>query len=175
MGKERNTRRGNSNRRSFFTAATQRAEPPFLFSAENAVWGASGRLKFSSDSRGATGYAPYALLQFCVCVCVWGGVRYRYIAEVMDGARRRLRMLPGSVRKTEYNRKALAPGADGLPRWEFPTVWLMGNYSGYRQSISLPKTEEKRRINLAAVLQSPAKPIRGSGEQPPESPRQGEK
>ena len=50
----------------------------------------------------------------------WEAMTYRYISDVMDGARRLLRMLPDSFRKTEYRRKALSPGPHGQPRWEFP-------------------------------------------------------
>ena len=55
----------------------------------------------------------------------WDAMNYRYISEVMDGTRRLLRMLPDGVRKTEFRRKAMSPGAHGQPRWEFPTTWLM--------------------------------------------------
>ena len=73
---------------------------------------------------------------------------YRYISEVMDGTRMRLRTLLGSVRKTEYRRKALAPGMDGRPRWEFPTVCMMGNHVGYWKSIALPKMDGAPQIYL---------------------------
>ena len=60
-----------------------------------------------------------------------GAMSYRYISEVMDGDRRLLRTLPGSVRENEYRKKAPFAVPGGLPRWEFQTVWLMGNHTGY--------------------------------------------
>ena len=72
----------------------------------------------------------------------------RYISEVAGGSRRVLRILLDSVRKTEYRRRALVPGVDGRPRWEFPTVWLMRRHTGYWQSTAHPKMEENIQINL---------------------------
>ena len=61
----------------------------------------------------------------------WGAMEFRYISDVMDGARRLLRMLPDNARGTEYRRKALSPGVHGEPLWEFPTTWLMDHHAGY--------------------------------------------
>ena len=73
----------------------------------------------------------------------WDAMTYRYITEVMGGAHRLLRMLPDNVRKTEYRRKSLSPGARGQPRWEFPTTWLMEQNTGYWQPIAIPKMDER--------------------------------
>ena len=94
---------------------------------------------------------------------------YRYIAEVMDGTRRLLRMLPDNVRKTEYRRKALAPGVHGQPRWEFPTTWLMDHHTGYWLSIAIPKMEERiSKSTWTAVLHQVPKALRAAGETPPD-------
>ena len=90
---------------------------------------------------------------------------FRYISDVMDGARRLLRMLPNNVRKTEYRRKALSPWAHGQPRWEFPTTWLMDHHADYRQSIAIPKMEEKiSKSAWNAVLHPSGKKLRADGE-----------
>ena len=95
----------------------------------------------------------------------WEAVTYRYISDVMDGTRRLLRMLPDSVRKTEYRRKSLPPGPRGQPRWEFPTTWLMGHHTGYCLSIAIPKMEEKvAKSPWKAALHQPAKQLRAAGE-----------
>ena len=69
----------------------------------------------------------------------WEGATYRYISEVMDGARRLLRMIPDNVRKTEYRRKALAPGVRGEHRWEFPTTWLAEHHTVYLEIDRYPQ------------------------------------
>ena len=68
---------------------------------------------------------------------------YRYVSEVMDGARRLIRILPGNVRETEYRRKAISPCAHGQPRREFPTTWLTDRHTGYWNSIAIPKMEDR--------------------------------
>ena len=65
-----------------------------------------------------------------------GPMTFHYVSDVMGGARRLFRMLPGSVRRTEYRRKELTHGPTGQPRWEFPTTWLMDHPTGYGPSIS---------------------------------------
>ena len=92
---------------------------------------------------------------------------YRYVSEVMDGARRLLRMLPGNVRKTEYRCKALSPGFHGQHRWEFPTTWLMEHHTGYWQSIAIPEMEEQiSKSARKAGLRQPIKALRDAGETP---------
>ena len=101
----------------------------------------------------------------------WEAMAYRYISEVVDGDRMLLRMPPGSVRKTEYRRKAPAPGAHGQPRWGFPTTWLMGRHTGYRKSIAIPKMEDRIFISAwKAAMRQPANPLRAAGGGP-NSPR----
>ena len=93
---------------------------------------------------------------------------YRYISDAMDDTRRLLRMLPGNVRKTEYRRKALSPGAHGQHRWGFPTTWLMDHHTGYWQSIAIPKMDEQiSKSAWGAVLHQPTKSIRVAGETAP--------
>ena len=90
---------------------------------------------------------------------------YRYVSDVMDGVRRLVRMLLDNIRKTEFRRKALTPGANGRPRWEFPTTWLMDHHTGYWQAIAIPKMEEK--ISKSAwktVLHGTTKNFRAAGE-----------
>ena len=73
----------------------------------------------------------------------WGEMASRYIAAVKEGARKMVRMLPETVRKGEFRRKALTPMADGRSRWEFPTTFFMDNATGFWQSIAIPSLEEK--------------------------------
>ena len=98
---------------------------------------------------------------------VWEAMTFRYVSDVMDGTRRLLRMLPDSVRKTEFRRKALSPGPQGLPRWEFPTTWLMDHPTGYWLAVAIPKMEEKiSKSAWKAVLHQQVKPLRAAGETP---------
>ena len=98
----------------------------------------------------------------------WGAMTFRYISEVMEGTRRLMRMLPDNVRKTEYRRKALSPDANGLPRWEFPTTWLMEHHTGYWLAIAIPKMEGAiSKSAWKAVLHQPAKHLRAAGESSP--------
>ena len=46
-------------------------------------------------------------------VAPWGEMTYRYIDEMKEGARKMVRMLPETVRKGEFRRKALTPMPDG--------------------------------------------------------------
>ena len=135
----------------------------FLFIGNERRKGRLGAVEvFHQNPRSDAGCFPFTLPHFRP-----GAMDYRYISEVMDGARRLLRMPPDSVRKTEYRREASAPGTDGRPRWEFPTVWLMGIHTVYSQSIALPTVQgaiPKETWN--GVLHSPAKPRREAGEQP---------
>ena len=97
----------------------------------------------------------------------WEAMTYRYISDVMDGTRRLLRTFPDDVRKTEYRRKALPPGPQGQPRWEFSTTWLMDRHTGYWLPISIPKMEAKiSKSAWNAVLQQPTKQLRAAGETP---------
>ena len=92
---------------------------------------------------------------------------YRYMPDVMDGTRRLLRMLPANVRKTEYRRKAMSPGARGQHRWEFPTTWPMDHNAGYWQSVAIPKMKEKiSKSAWKAALRLPTKQLRAAGEVP---------
>ena len=101
-------------------------------------------------------------------IAEWEAMTYRYISDVMDGARRPLRMLPGNARKTEYRRKALSNGARGKPRWRFPTTWLMCQHAGYWQSISLPKMEAGiSKSAWGAGLHQPTQSLRAACETPP--------
>ena len=54
-----------------------------------------------------------------------------------------VRMMPETVRKGEFRRKALTPLADGRSRWEFPTTFLMDHPAGFWLSIAVPRLEEK--------------------------------
>ena len=64
---------------------------------------------------------------------------YRYVPDVTDGVRLLMRTRPDNVRKTEYRRMALKPGAVGRPRLEFPTALSMCRRDGYWQAIASPK------------------------------------
>ena len=63
----------------------------------------------------------------------------RYISEVVGGARRFPRMLPGDGEKSEYRRQGAQPGSGGHPRCEFQTAWIMEHAAGYWQSIDIPE------------------------------------
>ena len=63
----------------------------------------------------------------------WVAMSYSYIAEIRDGARRMIRMLPDVVKKTDLRRKALSPGPSGRVLWGYPTTWLMSHPTGYWQ------------------------------------------
>ena len=73
----------------------------------------------------------------------WEEMTFRYIAAVKEGARKMARMLPETVRKGEFRRKALTPMADGRSRWEYPTAFLTVHPAGFWQSIAVPRLEEK--------------------------------
>lgn len=53
-------------------------------------------------------------------ISAWEAMTYRYISDVMDGARRMLHTLPDNVRKTEYRRQALSPGGPRATPLEIP-------------------------------------------------------
>ena len=127
-----------------------------------------GRLEVISIFHQIHGARPEVLpLHFPIST--WEAMTYRYISEVVDGTRRLLRMLPDNVRKTEYRRKASAPGVHGRPRWEFPTTWLMDHHTGYWLSIAIPKIEERiSKSTWAAVLHQAPKPFRAAGEALPD-------
>ena len=154
--------------RSIFSLGPTNNKPNFLFVFRyRAPKGAHGCDRcVSENSRVSAWCAPFRFL-----ISSWGAMDYRYILEVMGGARRLLRMLPGSARKTEYRRKALAPGAEGRPRWEFPTVRLMVHHAGCWQSIAFPKMEGGAPKSIwKATIRSPIKPIRAAGDPPPPQP-----
>ena len=73
----------------------------------------------------------------------WEAMAYAYIAEVKDGTRRTIRMLPDLVKKTDLGRKPLPPGPTGRELWEYPATWLMTHPTGYWQSTAKPKLEER--------------------------------
>ena len=61
----------------------------------------------------------------------WEAMSYTYLAEIKDGNRRMIRMLPDVVKKTDLRRRALSPGPTGRTLWEYPTTWLMTHPTGY--------------------------------------------
>ena len=67
---------------------------------------------------------------------------FRYIAAIKEGTRKMVRMLPETVRKGEFRRKALTL-ADGRSRWGFPTTFLMDHPTGFWLSTAVPRLEEK--------------------------------
>ena len=54
-----------------------------------------------------------------------------------------VRILPETVRRGEFRRKALTPMADGRSRWGYPTTFLMERPTGFRQAIAIPRLGEK--------------------------------
>ena len=72
----------------------------------------------------------------------WEAMTYAYLAEIKDGTRRMIRMLPDVVKKTDLRRKALSPGPSGRVLWEYPTTWFMTHPAGYWQASVKPKLEE---------------------------------
>ena len=89
---------------------------------------------------------------------------FRYVSDVMDGARRLVRMSPGNISKTEFRRKAFTPGPQGRPMWEFPTTWLADHHTGYWKSIAIPKMEEEiSKSDWKSVLHNPANNLREAG------------
>ena len=114
------------------------------------------------NKRRQSGCAPFTIPHYRM-----GVMDYRFISEVMGGARRLLRIPSDSVRKTKYRRKALAPGTGGRPLWKLSTVWLVGTHNGYSQSTSLRKMEdETSKSTWKEVRHSAAKTLREAGEQP---------
>ena len=89
---------------------------------------------------------------------------YRYISEVMDGARRLLRMLPGNVHKTEYRREAAFAGnSDG----DFRRHGSWNTIPGIGNRLLSPKMEARiSKSDWAAVLHRPPKALRAAGETP---------
>ena len=75
--------------------------------------------------------------------------------------------------ETEFRRKALSPGPDGRPRWEFPTTWLTGRPDGYWKSIAIPKMVEMiSRAAWRSVLRMSPKIPRAAGDYGPPRPVQ---
>ena len=94
----------------------------------------------------------------------WEAMSFAYIAEVKDGTRRMIRMLPDVVKKTDLRRKALSPGPSGRVLWEYPTTWLMSNPTGYWQGSVKPKLEERvSRATWKTILSAGLKDRRGAG------------
>ena len=88
----------------------------------------------------------------------WGAMTYAYLAEIKDGTRRMIRMLPDVVKKTDLRRKALSPGPSGRALWEYPTTWLMTHPTGYWQSSVKTKLEERvSRATWKTILNSGVK------------------
>ena len=91
-------------------------------------------------------------------------MNFRYVAEVKEGARRLVRMLPGSVEKVDFLRNALAPMKSGKPLCGPPSTWLMENESGYWKSCVAPKLEDKvPRATRRTVLSFPAHKSKAGG------------
>ena len=87
--------------------------------------------------------AQLAVFPLHFSISAWDSMTYRYFSDVTDGVRRIMRMLPGTVRKTEFRRNALTPGPLGSPRWDFPTAFLMGHRTGYGRSTAISEAEEE--------------------------------
>ena len=96
---------------------------------------------------------------------------YRYISEVMEGARRLLRMLPDSVRKTEYRRMAVAPGVDARPPVGIPDTLADG---ASRRVLAVDRMAHNGRkiatSDWKAVLHSTTRLMRAAGDPPPAPP-----
>ena len=92
---------------------------------------------------------------------------FRYVAAVQECTRKMVRMLPETVRKGEFRRKAMTPMADGRPRWEFPTTFLMEHPAGFWQSIAVPRLEEKVSMNTWKTFlgMKPKRPTAGGNEE----------
>ena len=60
-----------------------------------------------------------------------------------EGTRKMARMLPETVRKGEFRRKALTPMPDGRTRWGHPAVFIMSHPTGFWQSMAVPRLEDK--------------------------------
>ena len=94
----------------------------------------------------------------------WEAMSYSYLAEIKDGTRRTIRMLPDVVKKTDLRRKALSPGPSGRVLWEYPTTWLMSQPTGYWQGSVKPKLEERvSRATWGTILIAGLKGKRGVG------------
>ena len=104
-----------------------------------------------------------------IIVCAWGEMARRYIAAVKEGARKMVRMLPETVRKGEFRRKALTPMSDGRSRWGYPTTFLMEHPAGYWQSLDIPRLEEKvsRSTWQTFLVLQPKRPAAGGNEDHP--------
>ena len=89
---------------------------------------------------------------------------YAYIAEIKDGTRRMIRMLPDVVKTTDLRRKALSPGPTGRVLWEYPTTWLMTHPTGYWQESVKQKLEERvSRATWKTILSGNTKDKPGVG------------
>ena len=75
-------------------------------------------------------------------VSKWGGVTYRYISALKEGARKMVRMLPETARKGEFRRNALQPTEGGRARWECPTTFLTERPAGFWLSMAAPRLAE---------------------------------
>ena len=74
----------------------------------------------------------------------WGSMTYRYIAEIRDGERRMMRIIPGiAMQKADFRRNALIPTDTGAALWRFPMVWLTDRADGYWESLVMPKPEDR--------------------------------
>ena len=82
-------------------------------------------------------------LTIAIVVADWQEMTYLYIADIKEGTRKMMRMLPETVRKGEFRRKALTPMPDGRSRWAYPTTFLMEHHTGFWQGIDVPRLEEK--------------------------------
>ena len=91
---------------------------------------------------------------------------FRYIAEVKEGARKTVRMLPETARKGEMRRKAIAPIPDGRSRWWYQATFLMDRPTGFWQSIAVPRMEDRvsRETRKAFLAQQPKRPADGVDE-----------
>ena len=113
-----------------------------------AIW----RVLFGQEHKEERSHAMYTLerlresqpelFTLTTLVNTWGGMTFRYIAAIKEGTRKMVRMLPETVRKGEFRRKALTL-ADGRSRWGFPTTFLMDHPTGFWLSTAVPRLEEK--------------------------------
>lgn len=69
------------------------------------------------------------------------------------------------ARKTDFRRRALTPTKPGRVLWGFPTVWLMGQETGYWKTMVAPKLEERVcRASWKMILSNPIDKTRDAGE-----------
>ena len=94
----------------------------------------------------------------------WGAVNSRYVAEMKDATRRMMRMVSGGDRKSEFRRKASAPGKNGGIVRGLPTVWMMGHIAGYWKSAAAPMIADRSsRASRRMILNAPRGRPRASG------------